>query len=250
MRPTLCSLLVLAFVMNTSENVSAQSDDRRFESPIWNVSIHGGLTGHGQFLLQHPDGFGAGAERSLRAGGGFNVGGGVGVDVMPRVGVRAGYTYSEADLRFEDDTGNGSDVLDFDDVGTLAAHVASIELMSYMLGADSRLTPYGGAGFVATWFVLDDGATQVQPGGDQTQFRTGAVATLGLQAALGAGFVLRLDAATASIRSPFAGGDAFLVNGGTTIDEPRRVNKTDFRLALAYRFGGDDDLQRTRANRR
>src|SRR5688500_20152383 len=97
MRTAACSLLIVTLIVSASDNVSAQNDeDRRLGSPIWNLSIHGALTSHGQFLLQRPAGGTADAERSLRAGGGFNVGGGFGVDRMPRVGVRAGYTYSRS----------------------------------------------------------------------------------------------------------------------------------------------------------
>ena len=69
------------------------------------------------------------------------------------------------------------------------------------------------------------------------QFRTGALATLGLKLELSDQFDIRLEAATASIRNPFSGPDSYRIPTGVTIDEPTRVNRSNLRAAVTYSFG-------------
>jgi hypothetical protein len=249
-RTIIRSLAISALIALVPGTISAQDrQSRRFERPSWNISIHGGFTQTGQFLLQRPNGtVPENSERSLRTDGGYDFGGALGVDVMPRVGIRTSYTYAQSEFRFRDDTGDGSDGFDVNDAGKLGSHFATLELITYMLRARAPITPYASAGFAGAWWVLDEDAQQIQPGGARTEFRTGAVATLGLQAALGATAGIRLEAVTANVRNPFGGRESFRALGGTTIDEPNRVSKTDYRLAIVYRFGGAP--QRTASRRR
>lgn len=157
---------------------------------------------------------------------------------MPRVELRVNYTFGSSDLVFRDDTGDDSGFLDLEDVGRLRSHVAAIELVRYLLPAQAAVTAYGSAGIVAAWWVLEPDADLVQePAENKALFRTGAIGTLGLQLKLAKGLGVRLEAASASVGNPFTGRESFRSRAGTTIEEPGRVSKTDFRLALVYSFG-------------
>jgi outer membrane protein W len=142
------------------------------------------------------------------------------------------------ELAFRDDTGNGSERLDVDDLGTLKQHVGTVELLRYMLAPRRAIVPYGSAGFVGTWWMLDDNTARIDDAGGKTQFRFGAIGSLGVQLHATESIDIRVEAASMSVRNPFAGGNSFRALGGTTIDEPTRVNRTDFRLAAVYNFGG------------
>ena len=204
--------------------------------PNWNLSVHGGFSNTGRFLLQRADLPGTTVERALSSEGGWNVGGAIGVDILPRVGARLNYTYGSADLAFNTDDGNDATVGDLDDLGRIETHLASIELLRYLLPARSAVTPYGGAGFVATWWVFDQPQSIVQAPGGTTQFRVGAMAVIGLQVKLADRWDVRAEATTASVRNPFTGRESYTALGGSTIDEPSRVSKRDFKLAFMYNF--------------
>jgi hypothetical protein len=77
----------------------------------------------------------------------------------------------------------------------------------------------------------------VAAGGSSTQFRFGALASFGVQFKIGGGVHGRLEIASQSVRNPFTGDESFLASGANTIDEPGRVNKTDFRFAILHSFG-------------
>src|SRR5213078_1119526 len=89
--------------------------------PHWNVFIQSGVTTTGRFLLQTP---GIDRERALESRGGFNVGGGAGVDVLTHVGFRTTYSYSSSELVFRTNNGDDSRTFDADNVGTLNSHIA------------------------------------------------------------------------------------------------------------------------------
>ncbi|HSL69601.1 MAG TPA: outer membrane beta-barrel protein [Longimicrobiales bacterium] len=224
--------LTIAVPMNSQ--AQERDEDSIQLGSNWNLFLHGGLTTHGRFALQRP---GIGGERALRTEDGFNIGGGVGVNIMSRMGLRLSYTAGSSDLVFRTDNGDESENLDLDNVGTLQSHVAAIEIVRYVLRSSATINPYGSAGFVGTWWVLDEESQFVAPAGGDTQFRLGAIASLGLQARLTDDLDLRVEAASGSIRNPFTGRDSFRALGGTTIEEPTRVNKTDFRLVGVYNFG-------------
>jgi Outer membrane protein beta-barrel domain len=198
----------------------------------WNVSAHGGYSDHGRFLLQEA----AAGERALRGEGTWNFGAGAGVNFLPRAGARLGYSYASTDLEFRDDNGNGSAVPDVEGLGRLESHLATIEYVRTLFPADAAVTPFATAGFVASWWKLAPDSEILEPGGGGTEFRLGAIATLGLQVRVGSWFDVRLEAASTSVRNPFTGSDSFVANSGTKIDEPSRVGRTDFRLAVAYNF--------------
>jgi hypothetical protein len=206
--------------------------------PNWNLSLHGGLTRHGTFLLQRPaSATSAAEERAVRTEGGFDIGAAAGVDFLLRTGMRLSYTFASADLAFRDYSGNDSELLDRDELGTLDSHVATVEIMRYMLPPSVSITPYFTAGLVGTWWVLDDEAALIEPTGGRTQFRFGGIVSLGLQARLTDKLTARLEATSASVRNPFTGRESYRAMGGTTIDEPGRVGNNDYRFALVYALG-------------
>jgi hypothetical protein len=206
--------------------------------PNWNVSIHGGFTRHGTFLLQRPAAAtSADQERAVRTAGGYDVGAAAGVDFLLRTGLRLSYTFASADLAFKDYSGDDSELLDRDELGTLQSHLAAVEIIRYMLPPSVSITPYATAGLVGTWWVLEDEAELIEPTGGRTQFRFGGIVSLGLQARLTDKLTARLEATSASVRNPFTGQESNRAMGGTTIDEPGRVGKNDYRFALLYAFG-------------
>jgi hypothetical protein len=228
-------------------STAAQRDGEEVVRPTnWNAFASGGLSTYGRFLLQRPsNAIAAANEAALRGEGGFNVGGGVGVDVMSRVGIRVSYAFGSMELAFRDDTGNGSERLDAEDLGTMKQHVAAAEVVRYMVSPRRAIVPYGSAGFVGTWWMLDDDVARLDDTGGRTQFRFGAVGSLGVQLHANDHFDVRLEAASMSVRNPFAGSESFRALGGTTIDEPTRVSRTDFRLSAVYNFGRGGVSSRT-----
>jgi hypothetical protein len=215
--------------------------------PNWSLFVHGGFGNSGRFLLQRPAGSNGG-ERALRGADAFSLGGGAGVDVLPRIGFRLDYTYTSNDLIFRTDNGDGSEDLDLSAIGTLQSHVATAEVVRYMLSNSVAVTPYASVGLAASWWVLDQGSAALAPAGGNSQFRMGALASVGMQAKVSEHFGVRLEAATASLRNPFTGRDSFRADGGTTVDEPTRVRQSDFRFIAFYKFG-KSDRNKTSANR-
>ena len=242
--------LLSLMLLLTPLQLSAQTDKRKEEAedfvqdvlavifgPNWNVGLHGGFSGQGRFLLQRTD-FGN-QERVLKGENGFNIGIGAGVDILLRSGLRINYTYSSSSLAFDTDNGDGSTGLDADDIGDLSSHTVSGEIIRYMLPARSTFTPYGSVGFVATWWMLEEGGFILAPAGS-TQLRFGPLASLGLQLKLGSRWNVRLEGTAANTRNPFTGRDSFVAFAGETIDEPSRVTNRDFRLIAMYNFGKQD----------
>ena len=217
---------------------------RLIVGPNWNLFAHTGVSTHGRFMLQRPTGAGSG-ERALRSEDAFTVGVGVGGDFLLRQGFRIGYAYTTSDLAFRTDNGDGSDGLDLDDGGTLHSHLIAAELIRYVLPARASFTPYGTVGLLGAWWVLDAEPGLVTTEGGSTQFRLGALATFGMQARVSDVLSARVELASATVRNPFTGSDSFRALGGTTIDEPTRVTKNDFRLVGIYYLGKPGGSSRT-----
>ncbi len=238
--------VALAVLLVTSARLPAQTkaDPEDFMKdvikalfgPNWNLFVSGGATTNGQFLLQRPN-LALPAERELTTNTGYNVGIGGGVDILLRTGIRLGYTYSNNNLRFRTNTGDGSDNLDVDDAGTLGSHTIAAEVVRYMLPARAMVTPYASIGFQGTWWTLDNGFPILDPAGGSTQFRLGGLVTFGVQAKMGDHFGARLEATAASTGNPFSGRHSFRAVTGTTIDEPTKVSHTDYRVGGVYYFG-------------
>jgi hypothetical protein len=236
------SLVSLPAELNAQAKAEAENfmEDvvRALFGPGWNVFGHVGTSRSGRFTLQTPVGAPSTAvQRALRSDRGWSFGLGAGVDILLRTGFRLGYTYSKSDLAFRTDNGDGSQVLDMDDIIGLSSHMLNLEVTRYMLPARSVFTPYASAGLVGTWWVLsDEPSTFVVPVGGRTQFRAGALATIGLQGAFNDHFGARLEWTVANVRNPFTGNESFRAMGGVTLDEPTRVNKTDIGLSFVYYF--------------
>ena len=204
--------------------------------PGWNVFANTGMTTDGRFLLQNSLGTSNG-ERALKSEDGFNVGIGAGVDILLRVGFRMSYTYTTSDLAFRTNNGDGSQDLDIEDVGKLRSHVFALEWMRYMLPPRAPITPYASAGFLGAWWNLDEESPLVVGAGGSTQFRLGAVGSVGLQLGLTDHWRARIEFASSSVRNPFTGRHSFVAFSGNTIEEPSRVGRSDFRLVGLYTFG-------------
>jgi hypothetical protein len=200
----------------------------------WNLFLHGGSTSNGLILLQRT---GLAGERALRTENSWNLGAGIGVDLLKSTGLRASYTYSSGDLSWITDLGTGSEALNVPKVSTLTTHVADLELINYMTPARAAIAPYAAVGLTGSWFTVDSSSTAVLRSGGSPQFRWGGVASFGMQFHVSDGLFTQLEASSHSLGNPFAGEHSFTAPGGTTIDEPRRLNKTDFRIVFVYRFG-------------
>jgi opacity protein-like surface antigen len=203
--------------------------------PNWNLAVHGGFATSDRFLLQQaPDP--ADGQRSLESRHGYNVGLGAGIDILLRMGARATYTFTSSNLKFRTDNGDGSNLLDTDDIATLMSHTASLEVMRYMLPSRSAFTPYGTLGIQGTWWVLDDKSPVVTSSGASTQFSVSPLFSFGVQFKATDRWSGRLEAALASGHNPFTGKNSFRALAGQTLDEPTSVSRTDFRFAAVYHF--------------
>jgi hypothetical protein len=106
-----------------------------------------------------------------------------------------------------------------------------------MLPSAAKVTPYVSAGLLGNWWVLDQETSMAVPSGGDTQFRGGALGSFGLQVRATRNLDLRAEVASHTARNPFTGRESFRAMGGTTIEEPSRVGRTDFRFAILYSFG-------------
>jgi opacity protein-like surface antigen len=240
----ICSLVAMPTISNAqvADSTKEQAQDfvrdvlRPLLGPNWNLFAQGGFTADDRYVLQRAvspiDG-----ERALQSSNGFNVGGGAGVDVLLRVGVRASYTFTSSELNFKTNNGNGSDALNIDDVGTLKSHTATLEVMSYMLPVRASINPYGTLGIRGTWWVLDEKSPLVTSSGASTPFGIGMLFSFGVQFKVIDKLSGRLETTLSSGHNPFTGNKSFRALSGPTIDEPSSVNRTDFRLAAVYHFG-------------
>jgi hypothetical protein len=237
----LTGLFAMTAQLLPAQTRAAEEEDRWLAGfPNWTVSLYGGLANQGRFLLQSVT-FENGliAQRELQADNSFTWGGAVGARILPRTSVRLAFTRTSTDLDYEDDTGTGLGLLDRDDVAGLSSSVLSLEALRFLLPPAVRLTPYGGLGVVATWWNLDERGLPpliVAGNGDDTQFRWGGAAVLGLQYRATANWAARLEATTFTIGNPFTGDESFVPLTGFTIDEPTRVRQTHIRLVAAYTF--------------
>jgi len=240
----ICSLVAMPTISNAQapDSTKEQAQDfvrdvlRGLLGPNWNLFAHGGFATDDRFLLQRAvntiDG-----ERALKSSTGFNIGGGAGVDILLRMGLRASYTFKSSDLNFRTNNGNGSDALNIDDVGTVKSHTAALEVMRYMLPSRAAISPYGTLGIQGTWWVLDEKSTLVTSSGASTPFSGGLLFSFGVQFKATDKWSGRLESTLSGGHNPFTGNKSFRAFSGPTIDEPTSIGRTDFRLAGVYHFG-------------
>jgi hypothetical protein len=248
MRAHLSLLSTLTPLLFITSPIEAQQDEGPRTSDIfgavlhssWDLFLTGGASSQGRFLLQQ---VGGGRQRAVTGSNGFTAGGGVGFDFLPRSGARLSYTFSASDLAFRTDDGNDTEDLDVDDGGMLHRHVASAEIIRYMFPARGSVTPYGSAGLLAAWWVLDNEPSIAVTSGNSTLFRWGALGSFGVQFQFSGHSAGRVELSSSTIRSPFTGKESFVVPGGTTIDEPTRVSQADIRFVAVYYFSKPTDAR-------
>lgn len=204
--------------------------------PNWNLFVNGGATTSERYRLQQAVDPSAG-ERSLQTATGYNVGGGVGVDVFLHLGLRASYNFSSANMNFRTNNGNGSNALNIDDVARLKANTVTLETMRYMLTSRAPISPYGSLGIQWTWWNLDSKSPLISSAGAGTPLSISPLFSFGVQAKATEHWSGRVEAVMAGGHNPFTGHRAFQSNAGPNIDEPDAVNQTAFRLAAVYHFG-------------
>lgn len=205
----------------------------RLFGPAWDVQVNVGAARTGRFLLQDV----VGGQRELTGGGAWSFGLGGGFNLLPRVGFRLGYNYSNADLKYRDENGTGSNALDIDDFANIKRHLATLEIIRFTLPPSIMISPYGSIGLVGAWWVLDTDDVLIEPLDGGTKFRWGGLASFGMQFRIDSAWAIRAEYSTASIRNPFTGNSSFRTATGLTIDEPTRVSANDWRLAVVYSFG-------------
>lgn len=238
-----CALVAAPTISSAQQPRRDDSDEsglglfREIFGPNWNVSAHVGAVQTGRFALLSPDGTGL-TQRSLGSNAGFGAGLGVGVDMLTHTGWRLTWTYGSNDLRYRTDNGDGSNLLDVDDVGTLTSNALALEVVRYMFPRGATFTPYGSIGLVGTWWHLDnDHIASIEPLGSSTQWRWGGIASFGLQLRLAEHWKTRLEASTGGTGNPFTGNESFRALGGQVIDEPTHVSRRDYRLMGVYTWG-------------
>jgi len=238
----LCSLVALPTSSNAQAPDSTKEDVQNFHEllkalvgPHWNLFADGGFTRGSRYSLQRAANTVDG-QRALTSATGYNVGLGGGIDVLLRMGLRASYTFASNNLNFKTDDGNGSDVLDIDDVGTLRSQTVELEVMRYMLPSRSAITPYGTLGFHMTWWSLNEKSPLVTSN-DASPFSYGPLFSFGVQVKASDHFSGRLEASLSSGHNPFTGKTSFRALSGPTIDEPSSTSRSNYRIAGVYHFG-------------
>jgi outer membrane protein W len=176
-------------------------------------------------------------ERAVRAERGVAWGLGTGFDVGDKLGLRLGWSYTNSNMEFRDFNGTGSDLLDVEDIGKLKTNIASLDVVHYFVGSRSLISPYAGAGVAGVWSGLaPQGDFLATPGGSQ-QFHWGLDASVGVQVRVIEKLFGRAEWATMGSHNPFNGNRSYRAVNGVNIDEPTRINKTEWRLAATYYFG-------------
>lgn len=207
----------------------------------WTIEARGGLANFGRFLLESvtdPNDAPLG-QRALNASNSFVYGGSVAATILPRTGLRLGFTRTSADLEYRDDSGTDSNALDQDDIADISSNVVSLEVIRRVLSDSARFTPYGGFGVAAAWWHLGDDAGDlvIAGGGNNTLFRLGANVVFGLQYRPARRWSVQLEANTMTTGNPFTGETSFLTTTGNVIDEPTLVRQSNYVLGIAYTFG-------------
>jgi hypothetical protein len=237
----ICSLIALPAVApaqsQAQDTTNFLGDLRRgLAAPNWNVFVHGGVTTGDRFLLVQAADPNAG-QRSLQTQTGWNVGGGIGVDAMLHLGLRATYTFTSSQMNFKTDNGDGSHALDINDVARLKSSTVALEALRYMMTSRAPISPYGGFGVQFTWWSLDEKSTLVTSNGAGTPLSISPVATFGIQGTASDHWSARVEAVLAGGHNPFTGNKSFRAFAGPIIDEPGSVSQTSYRLAVVYHFG-------------
>lgn len=199
----------------------------------WSFSGNVATSKFESFLLQNT----AGGERAVRGDRAFGFGLGAGFDVDDKLGVRLGWAQTNTGMEFRDYNGTGSNALDVDEIGHLKTNIASLDVVHYFVGSRSLVSPYAGAGVAGVWSSLGpEGDALATPGGSQ-QFHFGIDASLGVQVRIFDQLFSRFEWASTGSHNPFNGNRSYRASGGSTIDEPTRIAKTEWRFGASYYLG-------------
>lgn len=242
-RTFIAALALLAVAPNAvhaQKHGRGHRDRNSFAFSNWTIEARGGLANFGRFLLeyaldQNDDIIG---QRELDANNSFVWGGTVSTTILSRTALRLGFTRTSADLNYDDDDGTDSNALDVDDIGGISSNVITFDAVRHILSRRAKIRPYGGAGFAVAWWNLDeDPPGFVVAGTENTLFKWGANALLGLQFKPSRRWAINLEANTMTLGNPFTGKKSFVTTTGLVIDEPTRVRQTNYTLGIAYTFG-------------
>jgi hypothetical protein len=219
-----------------------EARERFFDVANWRLDATAGYGNIGRMLLQDV----GDRQRELNPEGAFSWGGGASVIVLDRTQLRIGFARVTGDLAYDDDTGDGGRDLDQDDIGDIGASILSIEAGRFLFGHEARFSPYARAGFVISWWGLDDdeAPSEFLENGGRT--RLGASGALGLQYRFNWRFGLLVEAATFGVGNPFTGRESFMALTGETIDEPRHVSAQVYRAMLSVNLGRPRPFDRDR----
>ena len=199
----------------------------------WSLSGNVAANTYETFLMQNVPG----GQRALRGNSNLGWGLAAGFDIDDKLGVRLGWTYTNAKLQFKDFSGTGAELLESGDLGKLKSNIAALDVVHYFVGSRSLIAPYAGAGIAGVWSSLSpQDAVLITPGGSQ-QFHLGITANVGVQVRFIPQLFGRLEWNTLGAGNPFNGNRSYKTNVGDTFDEPSRVAKTEWRFAAAYYFG-------------
>jgi hypothetical protein len=223
--------------------------------PKFTVEVYGGIASFGEFLEQYAINIededivlfdGIIGQRELRAGNAFTLGVAFAYRAWDKTDARLGFTWAGSELNYEDDTGLNLDFLDEDDVADFNVYVLSLELLRFIFDHTRRLNAYAVGGVNGAWWHLDDVVDFFFDDGfiedgfitaDQTQFRLGASAGLGLQYRISPQFSARLEVDVFGLGNPFDGENAWVPVTGVTFDERSHVAVGRYTLNVTYSFG-------------
>jgi opacity protein-like surface antigen len=199
----------------------------------WSLSGNLATNRYGTFLMQNVPG----GERALQGDRSLGWGLAAGFDITDQLGLRLGWTYTNATMQFKDYSGSGSELLQSNDLGKLKSNVAALDVVHYFVGSRSLISPYAGAGIAGVWSALGPQGTElITPGGSQ-QFHLGINANVGVQVRVIPQLFGRAEWNTMGTQNPFNGNRSYKTTSGDSFDEPSRLSKTEWRFAAAYYFG-------------
>jgi opacity protein-like surface antigen len=247
---------LVALTLNASQGEAQRWRGRNaWPEPKFTVEVYGGIASFGEFLEQYAIDIddedivlfdGIIGQRELRAGNAFTLGAAIAYRVWDKTDARLGFTWAHSELKYEDDTGLNLDFLDDDDLADFNVYVLSLEVLRFIFDHTCRLNPYLVAGINGAWWHLDDVVNFVVGVGfprdgfvtsDQTQFRFGGSAGLGLQYRISPQFSARLEVDAFGLGNPFDGENAWVPVTGVTFDEPSHVAMGRYTLHVTYSFG-------------
>jgi outer membrane protein W len=229
--------LVLLMLSIPATEASAQRGRRA--RPTISLGIHTGVGLTGRFIEQDvlpDDSLPPLGQRILTTPANFNLGASVGAWAWDRTLFELSYTWVPTHFNYRDDTGTDSDRFDQDDIASLNMHIFTIEVNTFVLPERARFNPFIRAGYSGTFFVLGDEGRTGLIRTNESHFRVGGKAGLGVRYRANPNWALLLSANFFGLGNPFRGKDAFVPTTGLTFDKPDGVRLTSFMLGATYTF--------------